>query len=104
MSKNSVGHDNSIQAVKKYINALVATNHVQSVWLGGSRSPLSPKNSYVHSGSDWDLQLIKGTDDNQFLSPADMGIYCDIYIRIKPSKYAVQIWPNDEHGILNEVS
>ncbi|OED44912.1 hypothetical protein ACH42_06300 [Endozoicomonas sp. (ex Bugula neritina AB1)] len=103
MSANSIGHDNSVEAVSRFIKLLTAVPGVQSVWLGGSRSPKSPKNSLVHAQSDWDLQVITGTvNKSQVPSPSDLGIYVDLYWPDKPSKYATQVWPVDETGLFNE--
>jgi len=90
--------DNSVKGVREYLEHLTETGLVESVWLGGSRSPKSPKNS--REDSDWDLQLITGTEKKELPQPADFGFYIDLFIFDKPSKYAVQLWPIDEMRIL----
>jgi hypothetical protein len=83
------------------LRALARIPCVRSVWLGGSRSPISPKNP--HAGSDWDLQVVTGTvvKKTDLPDPAELGVYCDLFPRRAPSKYAVQIWPVDVYGVLS---
>lgn len=92
MSKNTKQLDNSEQAAHRYIELLKQNPLVQAVWLGGSRSRNSPKNS--HHNSDWDLQVITGTEitNLEIPDPAALGIYVDVFNRKVPSKYAELLW------------
>ena len=94
--------DTSAAGVQRFIEHLTRLPVVRSVWLGGSRSPMSPKNSRAES--DWDLQVITGTKvkKSDLPDPAEQGVYCDLFPRAEPSKFAVQLWPVDVYGVLDE--
>ena len=83
---------------------LSGNQHVQAVYIAGSRTPLSRKKPTPDS--DWDLIVV--SDLGRVLKLLAPRIYFKLHadvIVLKPEQLqykpdAVMIWPTDEYGIL----
>lgn len=84
-------------AVSQYVFKLSECPLVESIWLGGSRSAYSRKNP--RSDSDWDIQAVTRTKCKK--SELPQPIYpVDLFVFDSKRKFAQQLWPIDECGML----
>jgi len=88
MSKRRTDIPTTKKAAKAYIKAVENNPWVDSVWVKGSRSPLTEK--APHRNSDWDLEIVVNNKDFTLVSPRLLGIlHADIYFVEKPSEVSV---------------
>lgn len=98
MSKPNPNLSHNTQDIARYVQHVAAMSYVSTIYIVGSRSPLSRKES--RPDSDWDL-MIERSGEGHIMQPrkwphlllADLMPY-----RERPDM--VEIWPEDKHGIL----
>ncbi len=107
-SELSISHGD----VRDYITKVLAPQkQVKAVWLVGSRSPLVSEKWKAREDSDWDLICEVDKSD---LSIRFHGVreYYKIHADVSPLtidlikssyKTAVQVWPEDTHGVFKNV-
>lgn len=105
MSQSRPDLDLSVKGLNTVVKFLSGMVFVNEVYVNGSRSPVSPRKA--RSDSDWDLICIvnEGVKVRNKSVRDTHKFHADvIYITKKQLIHynqAAQIWPSDEHGVLN---
>ena len=103
---------NSKEAAARYVQWLSTIEQVDKVMLQGSRSPLREKEP--NATSDWDFIVITSIKNFKLMRPRDFTksdnpealqpIHADLVIishgHTEYLKKAVELWPEDTHGVL----
>lgn len=91
-------------AARKAVVWLSKLPGVESVWLGGSRSPFTRRDP--RRGSDWDFWVVTKVP-NLYIPPImkAVGIHADVLIMPEaptPNRKYAQLYPDDPHKVLKK--
>ena len=107
MSKPRLDLPNSVSAARKVVERYTGSGLFSKVYIVASRSPKSKKKSI--STSDWDFYFIGKTPNIRLPSLRETKqLHGDIVIIFESDTHLimrndmVEIYPNDEHGILKD--
>ena len=104
MSKARDDLDNSVDAARKIVEWLSSFSFIDSIWLGGSRSP--DRKRQPSEGSDWDIIAVVSTQQVRLPNLRRKGFHGDLLIVDKPLPRlhkTVMLWPVDVQGVLNGI-
>lgn len=96
---------NSKESARNYVDWLSGLGVAEKIFIGGSRSPSSKRGPHKHS--DWDFTMTTKVEALKILNPRQAGVmHADLLIL--PPEYwdaakdpkLVEVWPNDNQGIL----